>query len=298
MSDDTAMAQPAGPQESLSGVASPLRPFFNAMPVAAQPHVFGSTLCRAEHFLLPLFRFWLNELQMHPSMHRKLWELVFITQTLHELDKMQPGCRGLGFGVGQEPLSAYFAKRGVEVVATDLEITAAQQAGWADSGQHATTADTLFWPGIVDRAIFDQRVTFQNADMNDIPSNLREFDFCWSACALEHTGSIDQGLAFIENSLTTLKKGGVAVHTTEFNMSSDDDTIEAGGTVLFRKQDIRVLQRLLAIRGHRMLPLNLYPGATEIDAYVDVPPYGNDPHLRLQVASWKSTSIGLAIVKG
>jgi hypothetical protein len=68
--------------------------------------------------------------------------------------------------------------------------------------------------------------------------------------------------------------------------------------VLFRKQDIRLLARLLELRGHRLLPLSFYSGATEIDEYVDLPPYQADPHLRLQIGAYKSTSIGLAIVKG
>ncbi len=276
----------------------PIRPHFQTAQLADSPHVFGSTLCRAEHFLLPLFGYWLRELRMHPTMHRKLWELVFITQTLHEFALMRPGVRGLGFGVGQEPLSTYFAKCGVDVLATDLDADSAQARGWIDSGQHAAAPDHLFWPGILDREDFDKRVVFRTVDMNHVPSDLKDFDFLWSACSLEHVGSIDKGLVFIEDSLHALRRGGVALHTTEFNLSSDTDTIEEGGTVLFRKQDILLLERLLKARGHRLLPLNFYQGATEVDAYVDLPPYKPDPHLRLQIGAYKSTSIGLAIVKG
>ena len=276
----------------------PIRPHFETMQPVDFPHVFGSTLCRAEHFLLPLFTYWLRELQMHPAMHRKLWELVFIAQTLHEFDLLRPGARGLGFGVGQEPLSTYFAKRGVDVLATDLDADSAQASGWIHSGQHAAAPDHLFWPGILDRETFDRHVAFRTVDMTAVPADLEGFDFTWSACSLEHVGSIDKGLIFIEDSLRTLRSGGVAVHTTEFNLSSDADTIEEGGTVLFRKQDILLLARLLKARGHRLLPLNFYPGATEVDAYVDLPPYKSDPHLRLQIGAYKSTSIGLAIVKG
>ncbi len=80
----------------------PIRPYFETAQPADFPHVFGSTLCRAEHFLLPLFGFWLRELQMHPAMHRKLWELVFIAQTLHEFALIRPGARGLGLGSGAQ----------------------------------------------------------------------------------------------------------------------------------------------------------------------------------------------------
>jgi SAM-dependent methyltransferase len=274
-----------------------IRPHFDTAQPADFPHVFGSTVCRAEHFLLPLFNYWLRELKMYPAMHRKLWELVFIAQTLHEFGKLEPGMRGLGFGVGQEPLSTYFAKRGIDVLATDLDPKSARASGWVDSGQHAEIPDHLFWPTITDREIFDRHVTFRVLDMNLIPNDLHDFDFCWSACSLEHLGSIDKGLMFIEDSLKTLRPGGVAVHTTEFNLSSDAETIEEGGTVLFRRQDILLLTRLLGMHGHRLLPLCLYAGATDVDTYVDLPPYKSDPHLRLKLGEYKLTSIGVAIVK-
>jgi hypothetical protein len=278
--------------------AEPLRPHFDSAQVPDRPYVFGSTLCRAEHFLLPLFRFWCAELHLHPAMHRKLWEMVFICQTLQDAGLLEPGRRGLGFGVGHEPLSTYWAKRGLEVVATDQDAARAEATGWAETNQLASGAEHLFYEGITDRETFARRVRFRTVDMNRIPEDLQGFDFCWSACALEHVGSIDLGLRFIERSLDTLQPGGIALHTTEFNLSSDEETLEEGGTVLFRKQDIRLLGRLLKMRGHRLLPLSLYGGATEVDAYVDLPPYQQDPHLRLQIEKYASTSIGLAIVKG
>ncbi|MBV5337004.1 MAG: hypothetical protein J0653_03215, partial [Deltaproteobacteria bacterium] len=67
-------------------------------------------------------------------------------------------------------------------------------------------------------------------------------DFCWSSCSLEHLGSIKAGLDFIKASLKTLKVGGVAVHTTEYNVSSDEATIDNNPTlVLFRRCDIQGL---------------------------------------------------------
>ncbi len=74
--------------------------------------------------------------------------------------------------------------------------------------------------------------------MNDIPGDLEGFDFNWSSCSFEHLGSIEKGINFLMNQLKTLKPGGWAVHTTEFNVSSDDKTIESGDTVVYRKKDI------------------------------------------------------------
>ena len=47
----------------------------------------------------------------------------------------------------------------------------------------------------------------------------------WSSCSLEHLGSISHGIEFILNSLKCLKQHGVAVHTTEFNLSSNEETL-------------------------------------------------------------------------
>ena len=68
--------------------------------------------------------------------NRKLWEFAYISQCLEALELLEPGRRGLGFGVGREPLVAAFANRGVEVTATDLAPTAREARGWVRSGQH------------------------------------------------------------------------------------------------------------------------------------------------------------------
>ena len=46
---------------------------------------------------------------------------------------------------------------------------------------------------------------------------------------------------FVINSMRVLKPGGVAVHTTEFNLSSNDDTIEARDLCVYRRRDIELL---------------------------------------------------------
>jgi hypothetical protein len=64
------------------------------------------------------------------------------------------------------------------------------------------------------------------------------YDFLWSSCALEHLGSLDAGLDFVVNAMDLLKPGGTAIHTTEFNLSSDDETLTSGPCVIYRRRDI------------------------------------------------------------
>ena len=146
-------------------------------------------------------------------------------------------------------------------------------------------------------AEFDRLVRFAPVDMNAIPAGLEGFDLCWSSCAFEHLGSIEHGLRFVEASLRTLRPGGIAVHTTEFNLSSDTDTFEAENLCLFRRRDMEALLERLARAGHTPWPLNLYPGDGAIDAHIDLPPYAL-PHLKLQVGQYVTTSIGIVVQKG
>ena len=97
---------------------------------------------------------------------------------------------------------------------------------------------------------------------------------------------------------TVLKPGGVAVHTTEFNLSSNDDTLEAGGTVIYRRRDVEALVDRLRARGHHVEPLDLDPGTGLLDRHVDVPPYLDEPHLRLRLERYTCTSVGLIVTRG
>src|SRR5262249_38291312 len=143
------------------------------------------------------FRRWVPRLYTHFRLHRKLWEFCYIAQALEERGMLGPGRRGLGFGVGREPLAELFASLGCEIVATDLDDEQARRAGWADTEQHASKLEALNERKICDPEIFRKLVAFRYVDMNAIPADLRGFDFTWSSCSFEHLGSIDRGMRFI-----------------------------------------------------------------------------------------------------
>ncbi len=227
--------------------------------------------------------------------HRKMWEWLLITQALFERGMLQPGRAGLGFGVGQEPLVALFASLGCTVLATDMPADRAREIGWTSDGQFATDRDCLNKYGLCDPADFQERVSLRTVDMNAIPRDLGGFDFTWSSCAFEHLGSIDAGLRFVARQMRCLVPGGVSVHTTELNLSSNDETVDEAGTVLYRERDLRRLARRLRMRGHK-IELDFEPGQTADDRHVDVPPFSN-VHLRTKVQDHVTTSYGLIIEK-
>lgn len=271
---------------------------FHAGTAQDAPRTFASAACREQHFRMPLYRYWCDAIREKPRFHRKQWEYVYICQSLHERGRLQPGRRGLGFGVGREPLVSLFARMGVEVLATDLERARAENLGWADSNQHSASVEQLNERNICPPEAFRSRVRYRDVDMNAVPEDLTGFDFCWSSCALEHLGSIDRGLTFIERSLATLAPGGIAVHTTELNLSSNDRTIDDNpACVLFRRRDLDGLARRLTDAGFEVEPLDFTTGSDVVERFVDLPPYQAEPHLRLKMEAFQTTSFGLIVRK-
>ena len=258
-----------------------------------------SDLCRQADFALDAYRYWSSALGLVPTLHRKHWEFFYICQALYERGLLTEGRTGLGFGVGREPLPALFASLGCNIVATDQAADDALRGGWKETHQHANEVAVLERPDICAPSIFRERVSFAVADMNNIPTDLADrFDFCWSVCSLEHLGSLEHGLRFVENSIDTLKIGGIAVHTTEFNLLSNAATVESPGLSIYRKCDIEEVTKRLEQAGHYVEPLNLSPGTTLVDDYIDLPPYHNEPHLRLRIGEYDCTSVGLIITRG
>lgn len=269
-------------------------------PGAAPPSsvLTHSMICRQKELETDWYAFWCKKMAHKPIYHRKMWEFVYIAQALYERGKMADGMRGLGFGVGTEPLGSLFASYGAQVTGTDMSFESAIETGWAAGEQHAAGKEAMRHPLICDKDVFDRNVRFETFDMTKTPGDFRDFDFCWSSCALEHLGSIEAGLSFIERSIETLKPGGVAVHTTEYNLISNEETVETGHTVLFRRRDFEALIARLERAGHHVAPLDLRPGAQPVERYVDMPPFRDEPHLRLALMGYATTSMGLIVTKG
>ena len=210
---------------------------------------------------------------------------------------LSKGKSGLGFAVGREPLVAYFASLGAKIMASDLDVDRAATAGWVGSNEHAASLEMLNERNICPPDVFAQNVRFQEVDMNNFSKDqLGEFDFVWSSCAFEHLGSLENGLRYVENAMHCVKSGGLAVHTTEFNVGSNELTHEAGGTVIYRRRDIDELGLRVRNAGHQV-KVNYNFGDQPADYNVDVPPYTHDVHLKLHLMGHTTTSIGLVIRK-
>jgi hypothetical protein len=265
-----------------------------------------SQLCSAESLRSPALRGWADRLrplwatdgdEREVMLHRKMWEWLVIAEALRERGMLAQGHSGLGFGVGQEPLVALFAAQGCDVVATDQPHDAAVASGWTESEvEWADGPEALNRAGLCPADDFGRRVRFRSVDMNAVPEDLRGFDFSWSSCALEHLGTLAAGADFVLAQMDCLRPGGVSVHTTEFLVSSDLDTVEAGGTVFYRRRDIEALAARLRRAGHE-IDVDYTLGRTPEDVHIDVPPF-SDVHLRTELSGYVTTSLALVVTKG
>jgi hypothetical protein len=68
--------------------------------------------------------------------------------------------------------------------------------------------------------------------------------------------------------------------------------------VIYRKRDIEELTQRLEARGHSVSSFAIAPDSHYLDHYVDVPPYSHNPHLKLALSGYVTTSVGLVIQRG
>lgn len=282
------------------------------VPLPEQPVPLGLTsrVCRQADIESDWLRHWCGVSGSVPIYHRKLWEDCFVLQALWEAGVLRDGASALGFAVGREALPALLAGRGLAVTATDLDPRDSRARAWIATDQHGAEAarEALFRPHLVAAADFAARVSYRHCDMRRIPPALHgRFDAVWSVCALEHLGTLERGLDFVVQAMRCLKPGGVAVHTTEYNLDPHGETLRRGTTVLYQQRHLEALAARLAAEGHEMLPLDLpAPGTLGLmDRFLDLPPYpadghalgaaGDTPHLRLSFAHFPVTSAGLII---
>ncbi|HEX4217495.1 MAG TPA: hypothetical protein VHZ02_03950 [Acidimicrobiales bacterium] len=268
--------------------------------------VLTSQVCTYESICSPRLRHWSDRLRpmWDPDgtemgtvlVHRTMWEWLFICESLRQAGMLQEGRRGLGIG-GPEPLASLFAGLGCTLVVADSGSQPPGDASSFETGDEPTVRP----PGAVDQRfcpaeLLHERVQYREIDLGAEPDDLHDFDFTWSSHVVDHLGSLAAGMDFVAAQMHRLKPGGLAVHATELNLSSDTDTVAEGASVLFRRRDVEDLVRRLRADGHR-IAYDLSEGNWPADRRVDVAP-GTDTHLRTREGGYETTSLVLVIRKG
>ena len=114
-------------------------------------------------------------------------------------------------------------------------------SGWTDSGGRVGRRPRAarLRTGCAPTTLFARRVRFRPVDMNAIPADLRGFDFTWSSCALERLGTLAAGADFVVAQIGVPRSPAAWPCTPPSTWSaSNDETVEAGGTVFYRRRDI------------------------------------------------------------
>ncbi|PZO41442.1 MAG: hypothetical protein DCF19_09560 [Pseudanabaena frigida] len=259
-----------------------------------------SKACQQQDIESEWLAYWSQQMGITVAYQRKLWEHCYILQVMYEYNLLKPRLKGIGFGCGEEPLPSLLVSYDIEITVTDLNPEESSAKGWIDTNQNASSKEKIWRSKLCMQELFEKNVSLRYVDMNNIPTDLDgKYDFCWSSCALEHLGSIENGLHFIENSLNTLLAGGVSIHTTEFNYLEEEETIDNWRTVLFRKKDFTKLFQKLTAQGHQVAPLDFDIGTGFLDKFIDIPPYTEElhAHLKLLLDGFTTTSFGIVIRK-
>jgi hypothetical protein len=231
---------------------------------AGVPAEFGRVVSQAtsaRQYLDPEHLAWVSllglPLDIVGRFNRKVWEWTYILQAARQHGTLEPGRRAVGFGVGNEPIPAALARYGVSVIATDQSV--AEDDGdweaigqWAQTGQLLTGIEGLMRPDIVANDRMTELVRTRRVDMNEVPDDLGPYDLAWSSCALEHLGSPELGLRFARRTAELLNPGGIAVHTTELELTDRAETADWGHLACYRPNDLRELARELASVGFEM----------------------------------------------
>jgi SAM-dependent methyltransferase len=252
-----------------------------ALALSRDSFAISSRLCKSTDIYSDWHRLLSKSLRSSNYKLRKIWEWTFTIKALHDLGKLGPGCSGLGFGCGTEPLASCFANFVDHLLITDAPPEIIHGKGWSDTNQHTASLEQAKYEWLAPREKMDKAMGFEFVDMNAVPSHLHgAFDFVWSSCALEHLGSKQHGLNFIVDSSKCLKPGGISIHTTEFDLSASS-TVDNWETVLFNELDFSEKLTSLFLEALASDPTNRFEligldcsrGSAFIDGYVDIPPY-------------------------
>jgi len=227
-------------------------------------------------FVENAFKRWaLTELQWQFGFNRKLWEYVYILRVLEVYGKLTG--RGLGFGVGADPIVPVMLRYGARLVVTDLPPEEAKLHGWAPMA-FSSSAD----------------IQVRHVDMNSIPTSLREFDFIWSCGSLEHIGGHAAGLDFIKSAMACLRPGGIAVHTTELMYGDNEHHFDSPNLSIYCGKDVQTLAESMKAMGHHM-EVNLQFGTHVLDRLVSDERDPWELRIRESVGGHVITSIGLVV---
>jgi SAM-dependent methyltransferase len=257
------------------------------MQLGRKPHLYrpSSQLVTRRQLNQKPARYWSSEMRVPLTITRKTWERIYVVQALQSRGCVAPGSRGLGFGVGADPMIPAMVNHGCEITATDYGQS--EFDGWG-------TGLNLDPRNVAGAEAMERQVNFRDVDMNSIPEDLRGFDFAFSCGSLEHIGGLAHGFEFVERAMDCLRPGGFAVHTTELNIGGGDKTLDLPNLGFYLPPMVDSLIERLTKAGHSVAPMNYEMGSYSEDTHIAERPYP-EPCLKIRHSGYTVTSMGLVI---
>ena len=126
----------------------------------------------------------------------------------------------------------------------------------------------------------------------------RRFDFLWSISATMNGSETSVRRSVLDLIERQLKRGGVAVFTGDFNISSYEPMSSTQTSRACSRADVEQLVQFLEERGHSAAHLPFELGLTTLDMLVDMPPFASGAHLKIMQNGSVVTCCGLVVVRG
>ena len=202
-------------------------------------------------------------------LHRKLWERCAVAQALEERDMLRPGRKGIGFAVGQEPLPSIFAAHGVHLVASHFHFEGVTRSLGHNRPTRRLTQGYSLAQGAVRSRFRSAGHVRDHRHARSERSSSRSLRFRLEFVLIRTPWHSRGWSTFLVDSLESLKPAGVAVHTTEFNVSSNDATVESSANVIYRRKHIEAFDARLRGMECGIEALNTDPGHDQHDVAYD-----------------------------
>ena len=257
---------------------------------------YSAGVLSQEQVLSPDFHYWISQLRLPLLINRKYWEyFVLLHQSFLAGLFERSSSHVIGFGVGNEPIPAYFASQKVRVTATDY-IEGPSAEAWSGTNE-LLNFEKLIRPDICSTAMFNSFITVQSVDMNNIPIQFHnKYDLCYSLCSLGHIGGFSYSRQFILESLNVLKPGGVAIHTFEMDLDNGERYEHPDHTIFLKADVISIIAEVKSM-GFKVERHALEQGNGYLENYLDQYPFGSSPHLFLDLNGHRSLPTVLVIKK-
>lgn len=193
----------------------------------------------------PVAGSWLARLRPKGSSGVEHWRKVYTLQALRRYGMLEDGAIGLGFEPSPSGLPATLAAMGTRIVA-------AFPARPGHPLEPELLKKDLATRAPCDPARFETNVAVRLASWRRIPKDLLNFDFLWSARANERLYSVASATEFIEETMSCLRPGGLAVHTMSYDLSPSGRSVPSTDRMLLQQGDVERIALILVSRGHEV----------------------------------------------